>query len=73
MTEEDSNEARNWRGTPLDMGENLDPYGIKELRIEYDTGDEDIFRPHLRREFGSYELQQISGYIEHMVPQLSSE
>lgn len=66
-------EERQWRGTPLDMGEKLDPYGIKELRIEYDTGDEDVFRPRLRREFGSYELQQASAYIESIVPRLSSE
>lgn len=69
MTEE----SRNWQGTPLDMGENLDPYGIKELCIQYDTGDEDIFRPRLRREFGSYELQQVAAYVEHMVPRLSNE
>jgi len=66
-------ESRNWQGTPLDMGENLDPYGIKELCIQYDTGDEDIFRPRLRREFGSYELQQVAAYLEHMVPRLSGE
>jgi hypothetical protein len=66
-------EERQWRGTPLDMGEKLDPYGINELRIEYDTGDEDVFRPRLRREFGSYELQQASAYIESIVPRLSSE
>jgi hypothetical protein len=66
-------EERQWRGTPLDRGEKLDPYGIKELRIEYDTGDEDVFRPRLRREFGSYELQQASAYIESIVPRLSSE
>lgn len=69
MTEE----ARKWQGTPLDMGEKLDPYGIQELCIEYDTGDEDIFRPRLRREFGSYELHQASAYIESIVPRLSSE
>ena len=69
MTEE----SRNWRGTPLDMGENLDAYGILELSIEYETGDEDVFRPRLRREFGSYELQQMSAYIESIVPRLSEE
>lgn len=69
MTEE----GRQWRGTPLDMGEKLDPYGIKEISIEYDTGDEDVFRPRLRREFGSYELHQASAYIESIVPRLSSE
>lgn len=57
----------------MDMGENLDSYGIKELSIEYDTGDEDVFRPRLRREFGSYELHQMAAYIESIVPRLSSE
>jgi hypothetical protein len=57
-------EARNWQGTPLDIGESLEPEGIRELCIEYDTGEEDIFRPRLRREFGSYELQQMAAYIE---------
>ena len=74
MTEESlTDESRNWQGTPLDMGENLDPHGIRELCIEYDTGDEDIFRPRLRREFGSYELQQASAYLETIVYRLSSE
>lgn len=70
MTEDAS---RRWQGTPLDMGEKLDPYGIRELRVEYDNGAEDIFRPRLRREFGSYELHQTSAYIESMVPRLSRE
>lgn len=68
MTEE----ARHWQGTPLDMGENLEPEGIRELRIEYDTGEEDVFRPGLRREFGSYELQQAAAYIEHISSRLGS-
>lgn len=66
-------EASSWQGTPLDMGENLDPNGVKELCIEYDTGDEGIFRPRLRQEFGSYELYQISAYIDSIVHRLSSE
>lgn len=70
MTQEAS---RNWQGTPLDMGEKLDPYGIQELRIEYDSGDEDVFRPRLRNEFGSYELHQMSAYIQSMVPRMSRE
>lgn len=65
--------GRQWQGTPLDMGERMDPYGIKELIIEYDTGDEDVFRPRLRQEFGSYELHQTSAYIESIVPRLSAE
>jgi hypothetical protein len=63
-------ESRNWQGTPLDMGENLDPEGLQELRIEYETGEEDIFRPRLRREFGSYELQQMAAYIENISSRL---
>lgn len=70
MTQEAS---RNWQGTPLDMGEKLDPHGIQELRIEYDSGDEDVFRPKLRKEFGSYELHQMSAYIQSMVPRMSRE
>lgn len=66
-------EARQWRGTPLDMGDNLEPYGIKEIVIQYDSGNEDIFRPRQREEFGSYELHQISAYLEHIVPRLSNE
>lgn len=69
MTEE----ARQWKGTPLDMGENLEPNGIKELCIEYDTGDEDVFRPRQRREFGSYELHQASAYVHSIASRLGSE
>lgn len=70
MTQEASQQ---WQGTPLDMGEKLDPYSIQELRIEYDSGDEDVFRPRLRNEFGSYELHQMSAYIQSMVPRMSRE
>jgi hypothetical protein len=47
----------------LEVGE-MDPYGIREVVIEFDNGDEDVFRPRMREEFGSYELQQLSVYIE---------
>jgi hypothetical protein len=42
----------------------MDPYGIREVVIEFDNGDEDVFRPRMREEFGSYELQQLAVYIE---------
>ncbi|HZC19895.1 MAG TPA: hypothetical protein VE225_09305 [Rubrobacteraceae bacterium] len=55
---------RTWRGSPLDMGDGIDPYGIREVVIEFDNGDSDTFRPRLRDEFYSYELQQMATYIE---------
>ena len=57
-------EDRNWSGSPLDMGSGLDPYGIKEIVIEFEDGTEDVFRPKLRDEFWSYELYQMSAYLE---------
>ena len=48
---------RHWRGSPLDMaGSTMDAYGIKEVVIEFDNGDEDILVPSMREEFGAYEL-----------------
>src|SRR5919107_622570 len=46
----------------LDIG--LVVVGIREVVIEFDNGDEDVFRPRMREEFGSYELQQLAVYIE---------
>ena len=54
---------RDRRTSVLEVGE-MDPYGIREVVIEFDNGDEDIFRPRMREEFGSYELQQLAVYIE---------
>jgi hypothetical protein len=34
----------------------MDPYGIKEIVFEFDTGEKEILRPKLGEEFGSYEL-----------------
>ena len=56
---------RNWRGSPLDMAESgMDPYGIREIVIEFDSGDEDVFRPRRREEFGSYELHMMAAYLD---------
>ena len=52
-----------WRGSPLDVGGGMDPYGIREVVIEFDNGDSDTFRPRLRKEFRSYELQQMAAYV----------
>ena len=56
---------RQWRGSPLDMaGNTVDAYGIKEVVLEYDNGDEDAFRPRMREEFGSYELHMMAAYLD---------
>ena len=54
-----------WRGSPLDMGRStMDAYGIKEVVIEFDDGDQDVFRPRLRGEFESYELHMMAAYLD---------
>ncbi len=55
---------RNWRGSPLDLAGGMDPYGIREIVIEFDSGDEDVFRPRRREEFGSYELHMMAAYLD---------
>lgn len=59
-----------WEGTPLQMVLGLDPYGIEEIVIEFDTGDEEILKPRLREEFGAYELSQTATYIDSLSRQL---
>ena len=56
---------RQWRGSPLDVSEGtMDPYGITEVVIEFDNGDEDILRPKQRERFESYELHQMGTYLD---------
>ena len=55
---------RVWRGSPLDMPGGMDPYGIREILIEFDDGDQDTFRPRLSEEFGSYELHMMGVYLD---------
>jgi hypothetical protein len=56
---------REWRGSPLDMVESaMDPYGIREIVVEFANGDKDIFRPRRREEFGSYELHMMGAYLD---------
>ena len=50
-------------GNPLEMEEGKEPYGIKEIVLEFDTGEEEIMRPKLREEFGSYELHEAAHYL----------
>jgi hypothetical protein len=56
---------KQWRGSPLDVeGTGMDAYGIKEIVIEFDNGDEDTFTPKQRGEFESYELHQMATYLD---------
>jgi hypothetical protein len=42
----------------------IDPYGIREVVIEFDNGDHDVFRPQRREEYGSYELHMMGAYLD---------
>ena len=56
---------RHWRGSPLDMSMgDMDPHGIRDVVVEYDNGDSDVFRPKRRGEYGSYELHQLATYMD---------
>ncbi|CAN5742478.1 hypothetical protein BH23ACT11_BH23ACT11_08250 [soil metagenome] len=57
---------RQWTGTPLDRRDDMDPYGVREVVIQFGNGDEDIFRARQREEFASYELHMMAAYIEGM-------
>lgn len=56
---------REWRGSPLDVADTgIDPRGIREIVIELDNGDSDVFRPKRREEFESYELHMMAVYLD---------
>lgn len=55
---------REWHGSPLDMHEGIDPYGIREVVLEFESGDKDTFTPRLRETFESYELHQMGAYLD---------
>jgi hypothetical protein len=62
-----------WEGTPLQMyHDGINPYGIKEIVVEFDTGEEEILKPRLGEEFGAYELQQTSLYLDSLVAELNA-
>ncbi len=46
------------------------PYGIQEIVLEFDTGDEEILKPQMRDEFRSYELHQAATYLDSLSHQL---
>jgi hypothetical protein len=60
-------EGQTWRGTPLEMELGMNPYHIKEMDFEFDSGEEEIMRPKQREEFGSYELHEAATYLHAAV------
>ena len=70
MSEEPTSREDYWEGSPLQMVLGLDPYGIKEIVIEFDTGDEEVLKPQMREEFGSYELWEAATYLGTLSRQL---
>ena len=67
MTEEATERTENeWEGSPLQMWRGLDPNGIMEIVLQFDTGDEEILRARLRDEFQSYELVQAATYLDSL-------
>ena len=57
---------KTWTGTPLDRRDDMDPYGILEIAIEFGNGDRDVFRARQREEFASYELHMMAAYVDSM-------
>lgn len=55
---------KSWTGTPLEKRDNMDPYGVREVVIEFGNGDTDVFRARQRDEFASYELHMMAAYID---------
>jgi hypothetical protein len=67
MAEEATERTENeWEGSPLQMWRGLDPNGITEIVLQFDTGDEEILRARLRDEFQSYELVQAATYLDSL-------
>ncbi|MEW6636450.1 MAG: hypothetical protein AB1425_06510 [Actinomycetota bacterium] len=59
-----------WRGSPLDAGGGIDPYGIKEVVFEFEDGESDVFRPKDRDLFESYELHQMATYMDSIAHEI---
>ena len=67
MAEEATERTENeWEGSPLQMWRGLDPNGITEIILQFDTGDEEILKARLRDEFQSYELIQAATYLDSL-------
>ena len=55
----------------LVLRQRLEPYGVREVLIEFDNAD--VFTPRMHEEFKSYELQQMALYIETISRGLNKE
>lgn len=42
----------------------MDPYGIREVVVEFSNEDAEVFRPRRREEFGSYEIHQMAAHLD---------
>ena len=67
---EEAKRTGEWRGSPLQMGSGLDPFGITEIVLRLDTGDTETLKPRIRERFGSYELSQAATYVDSISSQL---
>ena len=67
---EEAKSTGEWRGSPLQMGSGLDPFGITKIVLHMDTGDTETLQPRIRDEFGSYELSQAATYLDSISSQL---
>lgn len=70
---EEAKRTGGWRGSPLQMGSGLDPYGITEIVLHLDTGDQEVLKPRLRDRYGAYELSQAATYLDSVSSQLDLE
>ena len=70
---EEAKRTGEWRGSPLQMGSGLDPYGIENITLRLDTGDEEILKPRMRDVYGAYELSQAATYIDSISSRLDME
>ena len=67
---EEAKKTGEWRGSPLEMGSGLDPYGITKIVMQLDTGDTETLSPRIRERFGAYELSQAATYLDSISSQL---
>ena len=67
---EEAKRTGEWRGSPLQMGSGIDPYGIREIVLRLDTGDQETLKPRIRDRFGAYELSQAATYLDSISSQL---
>ena len=67
---EEARRDGSWEGSPLQMGSGLDPYGIREIVVEFDTGEREMLRPKMGEEYGSDEVMQAATYLDTISQEL---